>query len=176
MKITRTPTIWLTGLPSSGKSTIAQALKKGIRKRNLRVEILDGDIIRSHLWNDLGFSKKDRIENLRRVIYLADLLTRNGVVTIVSFISPYRSIRDEARRKLKNFFEIYIQCPIEVCMKRDKKGLYEKAKRGGLKNFTGISHPYEEPLHPEVVVRTDKISVRKCVQAILPRVFGKMNS
>lgn len=176
MKTERAQTIWLTGLPASGKSAIARALKKEMMLRDFPVEILDGDVIRKNLWTDLGFSKKDRIENLRRVIYLADLLTRNGVVTIISFISPYRSIRDSARRKLKKFIEVYVKCPIEVCMKRDKKKLYEKAKKGDVKNFTGISHPYEPPLHPEVIVRTDKTTVSQCTQAILPSFFAKMNS
>ncbi len=166
MKNNSAITIWLTGLPSSGKSTIALHLKKELEQLHKHVEILDGDIIRKHLWNDLGFSKEDRIINLKRTIYLAEMLTRNNVITIVAFISPYRSIRKFARSRLQPFIEVYVKCKKEACIQRDIKGLYKKALQGKIKQFTGVSHEYEEPVNPEIIIETDKLTVKQCVNKI----------
>ena len=159
-------TIWFTGLPSSGKSTIAALLAKRLKKHKIPIEILDGDVIRKYLWSNLGFTKKDRIINLKRTVFLAKLLTRNGIFTIVSFVSPYRSVRLYARRQLKCFIEVYIKCPIEICIKRDVKGLYKKALKGELSNFTGVSHPYEEPEKPEITIETNKLIPEESVKKI----------
>jgi len=156
-------TLWFTGLPSSGKSTIADAVAERLRERGLKVERLDADIIRKHLWKELGYSKEDRDENIRRVAFLAKLLTRNGVAVLTSFISPYRELRDYARREIGDFVEVYVECPVEVCAERDTKGLYRKAFAGEIQNFTGVSDPYEEPLNPEVVLRSDKETLEECV-------------
>lgn len=165
-------TIWLTGLPSSGKSTIAKYLARKFKRQHIPVVVLDGDIIRKHLWNDLGFTKKDRIVNLKRVIFLAKLLTRSNIVVITAFVSPYTFIRRYARRQLKNFIEVYVSCPLDVCRSRDVKGLYKKAQSGAVKNFTGISHPYEKPVHPEVIVQTDKLSVSQCANTIVQYILN----
>lgn len=148
-------TVWFTGLPSSGKTTVAKLLEKELRARGLKVERLDGDIVRQSLSKDLGFTKEDRDKNIERVTFVAKLLTRNGVAVLTSFISPYREKRDQAREEIGRFVEVYAKCPVEVCMRRDPKGLFEKALAGEIENFTGISDPYEEPLNPEVVIETD---------------------
>lgn len=160
-------TIWFTGLPSSGKSTLAEALAKRLLQTGLKVECLDGDVIRSSLTSDLGFSREDRDRNIEIATFLAKILTRNGIVVITSFVSPYREKRLHARKEIGSFVEVYIKCPIEECMRRDVKGLYKKALQGEIKDFTGISHPYEEPEHPEIVVETDKQSSQESVDAIM---------
>ena len=162
-------TIWLTGLPSSGKSTIAEALAGKLRGMGYKVERLDGDVIRTNLWKELGFSKEDRDENIRRVVFLAGLLTRNGIMTITTFISPYRELRQHARESIGTFIEVYVKCPVEVCMQRDPKGLYKKALAGEIKNFTGISDPYEEPLNPEVLIESDKETVEGSVTKVMDK-------
>ncbi len=149
-------TLWFTGLSGAGKSTIANILEKNFRESGLKIEILDGDIVRTHLSKGLGFSKEDRDTNIRRIGYVASLLSRNGVITITAAISPYRVIRDEVRNMHDNFVEIYAKCPLEIVEKRDVKGLYKKARSGEIPQFTGISDPYEEPLNPELTVETDK--------------------
>jgi len=149
-------TVWFTGLPSSGKTTVAKLLEKELRARGLKVERLDGDIVRRSLSKDLGFTKEDRDKNIERVTFVARLLTGNGVAVLTSFISPYREKRDQAREEIGRFVEVYAKCPVEVCMRRDPKGLFEKALAGEIENFTGISDPYEEPLNPEVVIETDR--------------------
>jgi adenylyl-sulfate kinase len=149
-------TLWLTGLSGSGKTTLAKLLEEELRARGLRVERLDGDIVRKDLTRDLGFSKEDRDENIRRVTFVAKMLTRNGVAVLASFISPYRAVRARSREEIGDFVEVYCKCPLEVLVERDVKGLYSKALQGEIENFTGISDPYEEPLNPEVVVETDK--------------------
>lgn len=147
--------IWMTGLPSSGKSTIAEALQEKLRARGERVEILDGDIVRENLSKGLGFSKEDRDINIRRIGFVAHLLARNGVKVITAAISPYREIRDEVReRAAGDFLEIYVSTPLEECEKRDVKGLYAKTRRGEMKGLTGIDDPYEPPLNPEVTIQT----------------------
>lgn len=156
-------TIWFTGLPSSGKSTIADAVAERLKEKGLKVERLDADIIRKHLWRELGYSKEDRDENIRRATFLAKLLTRNGVAVLTSFISPYQELRDYARREIGDFVEVYVECPVEVCAERDAKGLYKKALAGEIQNFTGVSDPYEEPLNPEVALRSDKETLEECI-------------
>lgn len=165
-------TLWFTGLPCSGKSSIADAVAEELRRKRLKVERLDADIIRKHLWRELGYSKQDRDENIRRAAYLAKLLTRNGVAVVASFISPYRGLRTHARREIKDFVEIYIKCPVEVCIQRDTKGMYKKALAGEIENFTGISDPYQEPLSAEVLIESDKESIEESVT----KVMVKLNS
>ena len=166
-------TVWLTGLSGAGKSTIAAELAQRLRERELGVEVLDGDVVRTNLSKGLGFSKEDRDTNIRRIAFVAQLLTRHGVAVISAAISPYRAVREEARETIGNFVEVYVQCPLEELVRRDVKGLYAKAIRGEIGNFTGVSDPYEEPLHPEVVVRTDQESVTSSVARILAALEGK---
>jgi adenylyl-sulfate kinase len=162
-------TLWFTGLPCSGKSAVGDRVAEILKDKGLRVERLDGDVVRQDLTRDLGFSKKDRDENIRRVTFVAKLLSRNGVAVLTSFISPYREMRDRARRETANFVEIYAKCPLEVCIQRDVKGMYQKALRGEIKEFTGVSDPYEEPLNAEIVLETDKETVDESVQKVLRR-------
>jgi len=145
---------WFTGLSGSGKSTVADIVADKLVKRGLRIERLDGDIVRQSLTSDLGFSKEDRDKNIERITFVAKLLSRNEVGTLVSFISPYIAARDNARRECTNFIEIFVDCPVEECEKRDVKGLYRKARAGEIKEFTGISDPYEAPPNPEIVLKT----------------------
>lgn len=161
--------VWLTGLPSSGKSTLAGLLEQELDHRGLQVEVLDGDIVRQRLTRGLGFSKEDRDENIRRISFVAKLLSRNGVVAITAAISPYRSVRDEARQEIGRFIEVYVRCPLESCIARDVKGLYRRALAGEIPNFTGVSDPYEEPLNPEVVVETDRERPKVSLRRILAR-------
>jgi adenylyl-sulfate kinase len=158
--------VWLTGLSGAGKTTIAQDLSSRLRREGWPVEVLDGDAVRELLGKGLGFSREDRDLNVRRIAFVAHLLSRNGVAVIVSAISPFRSTRDEARELLSRFVEVHVQCPIEELLRRDTKGLYARAVRGEIANFTGISDPYEEPLAPEVVVRTDLESLDESVERI----------
>lgn len=147
-------TLWFTGLSGSGKTTLARMVEKELRARGMKVEVLDGDVIRQNLSQGLGFSKEDRDINIRRIGFVCQLLTRNGVVAIASAISPYREVRDENRRRIGRFVEVYVETPLEVLVERDVKGLYKKALAGEIPNFTGISDPYEPPLNPEIVVHT----------------------
>lgn len=147
--------LWLTGLSGSGKTTIALILEEELRNRNLRVERLDGDVVRQALTRDLGFSKEDREMNIERVTFVAKLLSRNGVACICSFISPYQAIRDNVREQTTNFIEVFVDAPLETLIERDVKGLYKKAMNGEIPNFTGISDPFEAPLRPDIHVRTD---------------------
>jgi adenylylsulfate kinase len=163
-------TLWFTGLPCSGKSAIADVVAEKLRAQGLRAERLDGDIVRQDLTRDLGFSKADRDENIRRVTFVAKLLARNGVAVLVSFISPYREMRDRARQQIQNFVEIYVKCPVEVCAKRDVKGMYQKAMRGEIKEFTGVNDPYEEPLRPELVLETDKETLEQSVEKMMAKI------
>lgn len=160
-------TLWFTGLSGAGKSTLARRMEALFRERNLKVEVLDGDVVRTNLSKGLGFSKEDRDTNIRRIGFVCKLLTRNDVIAIAAAISPYREIRDEVRRDIGNFVEIYVRCPLEVLMARDVKGLYKKALAGEITNFTGVSDPYEEPLNPEVVVDTDRETVDESVAKIV---------
>lgn len=162
-------TLWFTGLPCSGKSTVGDGVAAILKEKGFRVELLDGDVVRKELTRDLGFSKKDRDENIMRVTFVAKLLSRNGVATLVSFISPYRELRDRARQGTTNFVEVYTKCPVEVCILRDVKGMYQKAIKGEIKEFTGVSDPYEEPLNPEIVLETDKETVDESVAKVVRR-------
>lgn len=161
--------IWLTGLSGSGKTTIARALEPKL-KELVETELLDGDVIRKELSPELGFTKEDRERHARRVVYLCKLLSRNGVVSVVSLISPYREFRAYARREIAangRFVEVYIKCSLESCIKRDPKGLYKKALAGEIKDLTGLQDPYEEPLDPEIVIDTDKETLEDSVNKIL---------
>jgi len=160
-------TLWFTGLPCSGKSALAKGAEEVLLERGMKVEVLDGDVVRTNLSKGLGFSKEDRDTNIRRIGFVCHLLTRNDVVAIGAAISPYRQIRDENRTLIGRFVEVYCKCPIEVLKKRDVKGMYLKAERGEIKNFTGVSDPYEEPLKPEVIVETDKETVEQSVDKII---------
>jgi adenylyl-sulfate kinase len=148
-------TIWFTGLSGAGKSTIAGIVEHELRSRGMKVEVLDGDVVRTHLSKGLGFSKEDRDTNIRRIGWVCEVLSRNGVVAIAAAISPYRDIRDEIRTKIPNFVEVYVEAPVDVLAGRDVKGLYQKALAGEIANFTGVSDPYEPPLNPEVVCYSD---------------------
>ena len=144
--------LWFTGLSGAGKSTISNLVEARLREAGAKVEVLDGDVVRTHLSKGLGFSKEDRDINVRRIGFVAELLARHGVIVIVAAISPYREVRDEVRERISNFVEVYVECPIEVLAERDVKGLYKKALAGEIAHFTGVSDPYEPPLHPEVTV------------------------
>jgi adenylyl-sulfate kinase len=149
-------TVWFTGLSGSGKSTIAAILERDLRARGLKVEVLDGDVVRTNLSKGLGFSKEDRDTNIRRIGWVCEVLSRNDVVAIAAAISPYREIRDEVRSRIGRFVEVYMEAPLEVLADRDPKGLYRKAMAGEIQNFTGVNDPYEPPLNPEVVCHTDE--------------------
>jgi adenylyl-sulfate kinase len=161
--------IWLTGLPGSGKTTIARGLEKELKAKGLKVEVFDGDEVRRNLSKGLGFSKEDRDTHNKRVIYVCKLLARNGVNAIVSLISPYRSTRAYAREQLPKFVEVYLKCSLEECIRRDPKGLYKRALAGEITNMTGIQDPYEEPLSPEVVLDTEHDSSEFNVQKVLAK-------
>lgn len=163
-------TVWFTGLSGAGKTTIAHRLEAALRERGRKVEVLDGDVVRTRLSKGLGFSKEDRDTNIRRIGFVAHLLSRNGVAVICAAISPYREIRDENRALIGDFVEVYAWCPIDVLQARDVKGLYARALNGEIPNFTGVSDPYEEPLNPEVVVNTD----RETVEESLGKVVAKL--
>lgn len=159
--------LWFTGLPSSGKTTLARTVEAHLLERGLNVEVLDGDDIRKNLSKGLGFTKEDRDTNIRRVGYVCRLLSRNGVVAIASCISPYKAIRDEIREQAQDFVEVYTRCPVEICKERDVKGLYNKALKCEIKGFTGVDDPYEEPDRPEVIVETDKESPEESLNKII---------
>lgn len=161
-------TLWFTGLSGAGKTTISHVVEKELRERGSRVEVLDGDVIRENLSKGLGFSKEDRDTNIRRIAFVADLLSRNGVPVITAAISPYREIRDEARELMGDrFIEVFVKASVEVCAERDVKGLYEKAFKGEIKEFTGVSDPYEPPLNPELTLDTEHQSVEDSAAKIL---------
>jgi adenylyl-sulfate kinase len=162
-------TIWFTGLSGAGKSTLARAIERHLKAIGRNVEVLDGDIVRTHLSKGLGFSREDRNTNIQRIAFVCNLLTRNGVVSIAAAISPYREARAWARKEIGNFVEVYVKCPLEVCRQRDVKGLYKLADEGKIKGFTGVDDPYEEPEHPELVIETDKEAVEESVTRIFAR-------
>ena len=161
--------VWMTGLSGSGKTTIALVLEEELKERGLRVERLDGDVVRESLTRDLGFTAEDRKKNIERVTFVAKLLSRNGVGTICSFISPYQAVRDDVRANTTNFLEVFVDAPLEVVIERDVKGLYKKAIAGEIPNFTGISDPFEAPQSPDIHLRTDQISPQECAQIILDK-------
>src|SRR5882672_9981451 len=147
-------TVWFTGMPGAGKTTSASLLEQRLRALGASAEMLDGDVVRTRLSKGLGFGKEDRDENIRRIGFVCELLSRNGVIVIVSAISPYRELRDEVRRQIPQFVEVYMECPLDVLIARDVKGLYKKALAGEIPSFTGISDPYEPPPAPEVTIRS----------------------
>jgi adenylylsulfate kinase len=160
-------TVWFTGLSGAGKTTIRMAVEEKLRTQGHKVEVLDGDIVRENLTKGLGFSKEDRDENIRRIGFVSHLLTRNGVIVLVSAISPYREIRDEVRDRIGDFVEVFVNAPLAVCEERDVKGLYKKARSGEIKQFTGISDPYEAPLSPEIECRTDLETLEESAAKVL---------
>ena len=162
-------TVWFTGLPSSGKSTLAEMLFSELEARGVKVELLDGDVVRTNLSKGLGYSREDRDTNILRIGWVAERLTYHGVAVIVSAISPYRETRDQVRKQVGDFVEVFVNCPVEECARRDVKGLYEKAMRGEITEFTGVSDPYEPPANPEVTVETDKFAPAECLAMVLDR-------
>lgn len=162
-------TVWFTGLSGSGKTTLARQVWRELRARGLKVEVLDGDVVRQNLSKGLGFSKEDRDTNIRRIGFVCNLLSRNGVVAIAAAISPYRAARDEVRvsQDTGRFVEVFLDCPVESLMKRDVKGLYQKALTGKVENFTGVSDPYEPPENPEIVLHTDQETEEQSMAKIL---------
>ena len=166
-------TLWFTGLPCSGKTTIAELVKPVLEQQGAAVELLDGDEIRKHFSAGVGFSKEDRSNHLKRVAYLCHLLTKHGVVVLASFVSPYRENRDYARRLIgERFAEIFVDTPVEECIKRDVKGMYKKALAGEIKEFTGVSDPYELPLKPELVIQTTQETAQQCAARVLQLLNG----
>jgi adenylyl-sulfate kinase len=149
-------TVWFTGLPGSGKTTAARMLERRLLDSGFKVEVLDGDIVRTHLSKGLGYTKEDRDENIRRIGFVCELLSRNGVVAIAAVISPYRAARDAVRSRIPNFVEIHMDCPLKVLVERDTKGLYKKALAGEIRHFTGIDDPYEPPPAPELTIHSDR--------------------
>ena len=165
-------TLWFTGLSGSGKSTVSQKVAARLKDTGAKVELLDGDVVRTNLSQGLGFSKEDRDTNIRRIGFVCELLSRNGVIAIVAAISPYRAVREELRARIPNFIEVFVECPIEVLADRDVKGLYRKALAGEMAQFTGVSDPYEPPADPDLVIRSDRESPDESVA----RVWAKLES
>ncbi|MGH8103446.1 MAG: adenylyl-sulfate kinase, partial [bacterium] len=161
--------VWFTGLPCSGKTTLSVLLEKRLQAAGKTVARLDADEIRKRFWPELGYSREDRDKNIHRFAHLARLLQQQGAVALVAVISPYRATRDDARLLIGRFVEIYVKCPVEICIQRDVKGMYQKALRGEIQQFTGVSDPYEEPLNPEIEVETDKHTAEECVANIIRR-------
>src|SRR5262245_41642054 len=162
-------TLWLTGLPCSGKSTLSARLAPILREHGHAVEVLDGDVVRQDLCKGLGFSREDRDTNVRRIGFVSHLLTRHGVTVIVAAVSPYASVRQEVRQRIGRFVEVYVECPLEECERRDVKGMYKKARAGAIPAFTGVDDPYEPPPAPEVTVRTREEGVDHSVTKIVER-------
>jgi adenylylsulfate kinase len=163
-------TIWFTGLSGSGKSTLSEIVEQRLKAHGRNVEILDGDIVRTHLSKGLGFSREDRDTNIKRIAFVCSLLTRNGVICISAAIAPYQEAREWARQEIGNFVEIYVKCPLDVCRARDVKGLYKLVDEGKIKNFTGVDDPYEEPENPDLVIETDKETIEESIG----RIFAKL--
>lgn len=163
-------TVWFTGLSAAGKTTICESVYRELSSRGYRVELLDGDVIRTQLCRDLGFSKADRDENVRRIGSQAHLLTRSGTIALVAAISPYRAARDEVRERIQRFIEVHVDAPLQVCEERDPKGLYRRACSGELRGFTGIDDPYEAPLAPEIRCATDRETVSGCRDRVVSAV------
>lgn len=164
-------TVWFTGLSGSGKTTLCRAVENLLKEQDLKVEVLDGDVIRKHLCRGLGFTKEDRNENVYRIAFVAGLLTKHGVIVLVAAIAPYRAARAEAAEKIGAFLEVFVDAPLEVCEQRDPKGLYALARSGALRGFTGLDDPYESPLRPAVTCRTDIESVEESAAKVLARIL-----
>jgi len=162
--------LWFTGLPCSGKSTLADFLKPELERRGRIVDVLDGDVVRTHLTKGLGFSKEDRDTNIRRIGFVAGLVARHGGIAITAAISPYRAIRDEIRGTVENFIEVFVNTPLEICIKRDVKGMYKKALAGEMKGFTGVDDPYEAPVSPEIIIETES----ETPEMSAARILGKL--
>jgi adenylyl-sulfate kinase len=165
-------TVWFTGLSGSGKSTLAEMLVDVLERRGHRYELLDGDVVRTHLSKGLGFSKEDRDTNILRIGWVAERLTYHGAAVICSAISPYRAIREQIRKAIPAFVEVYVRCSVEECARRDVKGLYEKAFRGEITGFTGVDDPYEPPENPELVLDTERSSPEECLELLVARLEG----
>lgn len=168
--------VWFTGLSGSGKSTVAIALERELHKRGLLCRILDGDNIRSGINNNLGFSEEDRVENIRRIAEVSKLFIDTGIITIAAFISPNNDIREMAADIIgkEDFIEVFVNTPLSVCEERDVKGLYKKARQGEIKNFTGVSAPFEEPKHPDLMLDTSKVSLEESVHRLLDMILPKV--
>ncbi|MBF89934.1 MAG: adenylyl-sulfate kinase [Candidatus Marinimicrobia bacterium] len=164
--------VWLTGLSGSGKTTISIPLCEKLESLGYRVQRLDGDVVRQKLTKDLGFSKDDRDKNIERVTFVAERLVKHGVISVCAFISPYKAERQYARNEIGRFIEVFVKCPLEICERRDVKGLYAKARAGEIKNFTGIDDPYEEPENAEIIVDTSKSSIEEEVNIIIEFLRG----
>jgi len=167
-------TLWFTGLSGAGKTTVSEIVEKELKERGLRVEVLDGDIVRTNLSKGLGFSREDRNVNVLRIGFVANLLTRNGVAVIVSAISPYKEARDQVRRRIIDFVEVFVDVPLEVAAERDVKGLYKKAFAGEIEQFTGVSDPYEPPAAPDLILKTDEETPEESARKVLEKLefFG----
>ncbi len=167
-------TLWFTGLSGAGKTTVSEIVEKELKERGLRVEVLDGDIVRTNLSKGLGFSREDRNINVLRIGFVANLLTRNGVAVIVSAISPYKEARDQVRRRIIDFVEVFVDVPLEVAAERDVKGLYKKAFAGEIEHFTGVSDPYEPPAAPDLILKTDEETPEESARKVLEKLeyFG----
>jgi adenylyl-sulfate kinase len=159
-------TLWFTGMSGAGKSTVSERIFDRLRSNGAQVELLDGDVVRTHLSKGLGFSKEDRDTNIRRIGFVCELLTRNGVIAIVAAISPYRAVREEVRSRIASFVEVYVTCPIEVLAERDVKGLYKKALAGEIPSFTGVSDPYEPPVNPEITIDSSREAIDDSVDKV----------
>jgi adenylylsulfate kinase len=167
-------TLWFTGLSGSGKTTISELVERELRNRERPVEVLDGDIVRTNLSKGLSFSREDRNINVLRIGFVANLLTRNGVGVVVSAISPYKEARDQVRRRIVDFVEVFVDAPLEVCAERDVKGLYKKAFSGEIQGFTGVSDPYEPPNAPDLVLKTEEESPEESARKVIEKLefFG----
>jgi adenylyl-sulfate kinase len=159
-------TLWLTGMSGAGKSTTGRLLEQRLISLGAKVEVLDGDVVRTNLSKGLGYSKEDRNENIRRIGFVCELLSRNGIIAIVAAISPYRDARDSVRERIPNFVEVYVECPLERLVERDAKGLYKQALAGQIPNFTGVSDPYEAPLEPEVIIHSARETPEESAEKI----------
>ena len=159
-------TLWLTGMSGAGKTTLSRGIEQRLRAAGAKVEVLDGDVVRTHLSKGLGYSEEDRGENIRRIGFVCELLSRNGVIAIAAAISPYRAVREQVRARIENFVEVYVECPLEVLVERDAKGLYKKALAGEISHFTGISDPYEPPAAAEVVIHSNLEKPEQSVEQI----------
>ncbi|MBN2541720.1 adenylyl-sulfate kinase [bacterium] len=162
-------TLWFTGLPCSGKTTVADLVAEKLRNKGYKIERLDGDIVRKSLTKDLGFSQEDRNENIKRVTFVAKLLSRNGVGVLASFVSPYIEIRKHIREETTNFVEVFVKCPVGVCEDRDVKGMFKKARAGEIDDFTGVSHPFEDPENPEIIIETNRESVEESAEKVIKK-------
>lgn len=160
-------TLWFTGLPCAGKTTLAAEVGLELKRRGCRVEVLDADALRTTVCRGLGFDRKDRDENVARIGWICSMLSRHGVVSVAAVVSPYAVAREQLRKTIPGFVEIYVKTPLSVCIERDVKGMYAKAMAGQLSHFTGIDDPYEEPLHPDIVIETERSSVSACVQSVV---------